>query len=117
MEISRDAVEISVVIYPEDDVWIAQGIEFDITARGGTPVEASKRFNTKVGAELVMSLELGDSTPLSGIGRAPEKFVEMYDKATMRVVDEEISLHVPDGSHSSRLRPHIKISGERQRAA
>lgn len=117
MEISRDTVEISVVIYPEDGFWIAQGIEYDITARGGTPVDASKHFNTKVGAELVMSLELGDGAPLSGVARAPEKFLDMYNKATMRVVDEEISLHVPDGSHSSRLRPHIRISGEKHRAA
>jgi hypothetical protein len=117
MEISRDTVEIRVVIYPEDGIWIAQGLEFDITARGGTPVEASERFNTKVGAEMVMSLELGDDAPLSGIGSAPAKFVEMYNNAKMRVVDEEVPLHVPDGSHSSRLRPHIKISGEKQRAA
>ena len=51
------------------------------------------------------------------IGRAPAKFVEMYKNAKMRVVDEEVPLHVPDGSHSSRLRPHIKISGEKQQAA
>ena len=48
MEIkSRDTVEISVIIYPEEDLWIAQGIEFDITARGATPVEGHTRRNCK----------------------------------------------------------------------
>ena len=117
MEIkSRDTVEISVIIYPEDGFWIAQGIEFDITARGATPVEASERFNAKVGAEMVMSLELNDEAPLSALGRAPAKFLEMYNKAKMRVVDEEFPLPVAAGRRSSRLRPHIKISGERQAA-
>ena len=91
MEIkSRDTVEISVIIYPEEDFWIAQGIEFDITARGATPVEASERFNAKVGAEMVMSLELNDKAPLSGVGRAPAKFLEMYTRAKMRIVDGPI---------------------------
>ena len=88
MEInSPDTVEISVIIYPEEDFWIAQGIEFDIMARGATPVEASERFNAKVGVEMVMSLELNDTMPLSGVGRAPAKFLEMYTRAKKRVVD------------------------------
>ena len=29
----RETIEMSVVLYPEDGHWIAQGLEFDITAR------------------------------------------------------------------------------------
>src|SRR5262245_46420483 len=106
MEVSRDTVEISVVIYHDEGLWIAQGIEHDIAAHGEDPVEASERFNTKVGAELVVSMELGDATLLSGIARAPAKFEEMYRKAKMRIVDEDVPLPVTEGTRTLRFRPH-----------
>ena len=78
--------EINVVIYPEDGIWIAQGLQFDITARGSTPNEAVKRFDAKVGAELVMSLDLGDNHPLAGVAPAPKKFWQMFESAELRVL-------------------------------
>jgi hypothetical protein len=39
---NRDQFRVGVILYPEDEFWIAQGIEFDITARGRTPIEASE---------------------------------------------------------------------------
>lgn len=110
MEImSRETFEITVVLYPEDGFWIAQGLEFDITARGTSPSDASERFNSKVGAELVMSLETGDTSPLSGVEPAPQRFWDMYKKAKMEVVTEEMPLRITDGGRASRVRPHIKI--------
>jgi hypothetical protein len=115
MEIARDTVEISVVIYPQDGIWIAQGIEHDIAAHGENPVEASERFNDRVRAELVVSLDLGDAKPLSGIERAPTRFAEMYRRAKMQIVDKDVSFEIADGT-PPRLRPHIKITDERQAA-
>jgi hypothetical protein len=114
MEMTRDTVEISVVIYPQDGIWIAQGIEHDIAAHGETPVEASERFNTKVRAELVVSWDLDEAEPLSGIESAPSRFAEMYRRAKMRIVDEDVSLEGAEGP--PKLRPHIKITNERQAA-
>jgi hypothetical protein len=109
MEImSRETIEITVVLYPEGGLWVAQGLEFDITARGNSPSDASERFNDKVGAELVISIEAGDPTPLSGIEPAPRKFWEMYKQAKLSVVTEEMPFRITDGS-ASRVRPHIKI--------
>ena len=107
--VSRDTIEISVVLYPENDFWIAQGLEFDITARGVSPSDASERFNFKVGAELIMSMEAGDETPLAGIGQAPQKFWDMYKRARMSVSSEVTPLRLTDGVHPSRVMPHIKI--------
>jgi hypothetical protein len=76
--ISRDQFRVSVILYPEDGFWIAQGIEFDITARGRSPIEASERFSDKFATELVMSKELGDGEPLAGVGAAPQEFWFMY---------------------------------------
>ena len=75
---------VSVIIYPEDGYWVAQGLQYDITARGGTPIEASERFNDKFGAEFIISREVGDSEPLSGVGSAPREFWAMYENAKMR---------------------------------
>ena len=87
MEIARDTVEISMVIYPEGGISIARDIEHDIAAHGDNPVEASERFNDKVRAELAVSLDLHDAKPLSGIDRAPTKFADMFRRAKMRMVN------------------------------
>ena len=82
-------LEMDVVLYQEDESWIAQGLQFDVTARGDSPTQASDRFDAKLGAELIMSLELEDEAPLSGIGQAPEKFWHMFKVATMKVEKEQ----------------------------
>ena len=109
--IARDEFRVSVVLYPEDGLWIAQGIQFDITARGQTPLEASERFNDKFGAELVMSMELGDEEPLSGVGSAPREFWKMYENAKMRVVVDEMPLRLSSGA--PHVHPEIKIADRR----
>lgn len=106
------AVEMNVVLYPEDGGWIAQGLEFDITARGGTPNEAAKRFDAKVGAELVMSAELGDVHPLAGVAPAPQKFWQMFSGADMRVQKDETPMRLADTANTPRVRPNIRIASE-----
>ena len=113
MEITpREAIEISVVLYPEDGFWIAQGLEFDITARGSSPADASEKFNSKVGAELLISLEVGDETALGGIDPAPQKFWEMFKRARMRAEIDDVPVRITDGGSASRIRPRIKIFDE-----
>lgn len=76
-------ISMSAVLYQENGIWICQGLEFDITARGENPVAATRRFDEKVAAELVMSFEIGDEKPLSGIRPAPRQFWTMFDQAKM----------------------------------
>jgi hypothetical protein len=112
---ARDEFRVSVILYPEDGFWIAQGVEFDITARGRDPVEASERFNDKFGAELIMSIEVGDEEPLSGVGSAPQEFWTMYKNAKMRVVMDETPMRMTGGP-ASHVRSEIKISDRRHAA-
>ena len=106
--ISRDQFRVSVIIYPEDVFWIAQGVQYDITARGRTPTEASERFNDKFGAELVMSIELGDENPLSGVGPAPQEFVKMYENATNQQV-ADVPIRLSEGT-TTNVHQEIRIS-------
>jgi hypothetical protein len=107
----NDKFPVKVVLYPStDNSWIAQGLEFDIMARGSTPADASERFNQKFGAELIMSMEIGDTPPLTGVPRAPKEFWDMYESAKERP-DIEASIQVKDGA-TSRIHQHVKITDE-----
>ena len=110
--ISRDQFRVSVVIYPEDDYWIAQGIQFDVTARGRTPVEASEKFNDKFGAELIMSMEVSDAEPMAGVGEAPLEFRLMYERAKMRASIDDAAIRLTDGA-ASRVHQEIRIAKKR----
>jgi hypothetical protein len=112
--IGRDEFRVSVVLYPEDGFWIAQGVQFDITARGRTPVEASERFNDKFGAELVMSIELGEA-PLAGVKAAPKEFWEMYESAKMRAAIDDTPIRLSDGA-TPFVHQEIKIAESRRAA-
>ena len=103
---------VSVVLYPEDGVWIAQGVEFDVTARGSSPIEASKRFHDKFAAEFIMSRELADAEPLAGVGPAPEEFRTMCENAEMRVSMDEAPRLVDTGP-SPHVNPDIRITDRR----
>jgi hypothetical protein len=109
--ISRDQFRVSVVLYPEEGFWIAQGVQFDVTARGRTPLEASERFNDKFGAELVMSIELGEE-PLAGVGSAPKEFWDMYESAKMRAVVDDTPIRLSDGA-TPYVHQEIKIAEPR----
>jgi hypothetical protein len=110
--ISRDLFRVSVVLYPEDGFWIAQGVQFDITARGSTPTEASERFNDKFGAELVMSIEVGDNEPLAGVGPAPREFWQMYEHAKMRAAIDDAPIRLSDGA-TPHVHQEIRIADKR----
>ncbi|MGE0280078.1 MAG: hypothetical protein AB7P20_05625 [Rhizobiaceae bacterium] len=111
------SIEIDVVIYPEDHCWIAQGLQFDITARGQTPIEAADNFIKSVGAELVMSFELEDSFPLAGVGSAPQKFWQLYKQAEMRVEKEVSPIGLPEFAAAPHIVPRLRISDKRLVAA
>ena len=106
-----------VLLYPEDGRWIAQGLQFDITASGASPVEASERFDQKVGAELVMSFEVEDEGPLSGVKPAPQKFWAMFRQAKMTVEKEEIPLRITTNGRVPHIRSRIKLTDEHPLAA
>ena len=111
--VSHDQFRVSVVLYPEDGFWIAQGVQFDITARGCSPIEASERFNDKFGAELLMSIELGDNEPLAGVGPAPKEFWEMYANSKMRAAMDDCAIQLKDGA-TPHVHQEIRITDRRR---
>jgi hypothetical protein len=114
--VSSHDFRVSVILYPEDEFWIAQGIEFDVTARGKSPVEASDRFHDKFAAELIMSLELEDEELLSGVSPAPREFWTMYDTAKVRVSVDDRPVRFAESGSVPNIHSEIKMTDQRRAA-
>jgi hypothetical protein len=104
----KDQFPVSVVLYENEGAWIAQGLEYDIVAHGSSSDEASKNFNKKFGAELAISMEVGDPSPLSGVPRAPQEFWDRYNAIKKADIDES-EIEIINGK-TSQVRKTIKIA-------
>ncbi len=103
-----NSIDINVVLYQEDSHWIAQGLEYDITAQAPSLPELRERFARKVAAEVAISLELR-LEPLGGIDPAPERFWRMFDEAKMSVAMESPPFAIPGGVDYPRIVPRMKV--------
>lgn len=103
-----DTIEISAVLYQEGDCWIAQGLEFDITAQAPSLQEVHQKFVTKVMTEVVISLDL-QKNPLEDIREAPIEFWRMYKDAEMTVTAERPPIRITDGASAPRINSTMKI--------
>ena len=87
-----ETFEVRVIIYPEADdhhrVWIAQCLEYDIVSQGNTIEQVLNRLSRNFAATIYVSEEQGKQ-PFEGIGEAPQKFWDMFEKATVIVGHEE----------------------------
>ena len=106
-------IQMDVVIYPEDSSWIAQALQFDIAAKGQTPIEAADNFTRAVAAEVVMSLELGDPFPLAGVKPAPQEFWQLYKQADTKLEKEVSPIGLPELPAAPRIVPRLKMSDKR----
>lgn len=74
-------VRINVVAFNDGGVWVAQGVEFDITAHAEDISKLPRAFMRAVVENACITQQLG-RTPLAGIGPAPERFRRMFDEAS-----------------------------------
>lgn len=101
---------VSVVIYPEGDVWIAQCLEYDIVSQGRTIQDVQDRLIRNVAATLYVYAENGKDT-FENIRPAPKKFWEMFERATVRVSGRKRPMRSPRPLPS--IRPVMKLIEER----
>ena len=75
-----DAQEITirVVVFKDDDVWVAQCLEYDIGVQADDIDTLNARLNAVLKAELKESVER-HKTPLTGIPKAPQRFHTMWE--------------------------------------
>jgi hypothetical protein len=71
------ALFVRVLVVPHGQQWLAQGLEYDLTAQGSSAEQAVYAFLVVLRGHLELDRKHG-RTPLSGVGSAPEKFVRAF---------------------------------------
>ena len=75
-----DEIHINAVAYKSGDVWIVQGIEYDIAARADDPASVPQAFVQALHRNIALNERCGRKA-LEGIAAAPEKFKLMFGRA------------------------------------
>lgn len=71
----------TIVMFKEDDWWIAQCIEYDLAAQGKTIDDAQYEFQRIFCGRMLVARELGIEDPLADIPRAPAMFQKILSNA------------------------------------
>ena len=70
---------IRVIVFQDDDMWVAQCLEYDIGAQAADVDTLNARLMVALRAEFKESMER-HGKPFVGIDRAPERFQAMWER-------------------------------------
>ena len=70
--------ELRVVVFRDNEKWIAQCVEFDIGAQGETFDDVATRFALAIGADFQESMQR-HGKPFGGIDPAPRWYAELWE--------------------------------------
>ena len=76
----EESLEVNVLAFREGELWVAQCIEYDISARSDTLPKAMTAFRRAFAANLAVNRELGRKA-LDGVPPAPLRFRQMFETA------------------------------------
>lgn len=92
MRASPSVTEIAMraVAFREGDLWVVQGVEYDIAATAADPGDLPGAFTRAVMETICVGEHLGRKA-LQGVKPAPPRFAELWDaaRAQVRAVDTE----------------------------
>lgn len=77
--------ELNLLLIKEDQVWIAQCLQYDITAQGNTIKKAISEFHKVLAFEIAYSIQL-QKPALDGIPSAPQYYWKLYEEAGVPIV-------------------------------
>lgn len=80
----RMKVELRVLVFHDEGMWVAQCIEHDITARSKSLTAVPKNFARSLAANIAINEELGRHG-LDGVPPAPPSFVDLFDQSPMEL--------------------------------
>lgn len=75
-----EPIEVRVLAYEADGLWIAQCLEYDIVTHSETFEELPEAVDRAIGAYLCANLDMGREG-LDGIPSAPVAFIERFEHA------------------------------------
>lgn len=77
---------IRAVAFKEGDIWVVQGIEYDIVAQTDDPLKAPNAFLRAVIDTAMINTKLG-RRGLDSIQAAPRRFLTMFERARQALAD------------------------------
>jgi hypothetical protein len=87
-----EMLTVNVLAFRESDFWVAQCLEYDISARSDTLAKAMTALRRAFAANLAANRELGRKA-LEGIPPAPLRFRQMFESAES--VQEKVAVGRP----------------------
>jgi hypothetical protein len=69
--------KLSVLLFKEDDWWLAQCLEYDLCSQAKTPEDVLYEFERTLLAQILISIEANEE-PLAGIDPAPEEYWKRF---------------------------------------
>ena len=84
-------VQIRAIAFQEGDVWVVQGIEYDIAAHASDPAKVPAAFTRAILENAAIAKHLGRK-PLEGIKPAPDRYREMFERASTEVRPVELAV-------------------------
>lgn len=85
--------KIRVVIFKEDDLWVAQCLEYDIGAQASDVETLGRHLTATLQAELAESARR-TGKPFGGIEQAPKQYFDMWEKfEANQMVPEKLDGH------------------------
>ena len=83
-------ITIRVVVFKDNDVWVAQCLEYDIGAQADSIDALTARLNAVLKAEFKESMERHEM-PFAGIAPAPQRFQMMWEHRTRSLTIKSMS--------------------------
>lgn len=84
-------VRIRAILFEEAGAWCAQCLEYDIAAQARTEPELRKELASVLTTHFLASAKFGQE-PFLGLPKAPARFFEMYEGASLGAKSEEQSV-------------------------
>ena len=88
---------IRVLVFQEDNMWLAQCVEYDIGAQAIDLTTLQRRFKVTLAADVEESVSR-HGTPFKGIDKAPECYERMWEEAEGRFPTRDKATVTPTNS-------------------
>jgi len=101
--------EVRVVILLENNTWIAQGLDYDITGHGNTTEAALENFGRTMLGQVLVDLH-NDEEPLANTPKAPEFYWKRFEEAQWRGQQKQLFEETPPAYMISALATDTRIA-------
>jgi len=79
---------VKVVLLQENETWIAQGLNYDITGHGATITAAIENFGKTFIAQALIDIRHGEK-PLGNVPEAPRFYWDRFEEAAWRGLEQK----------------------------